>query len=287
MVRSATFVEGEDEFIFERGGLTVMISLLFFWYFSLVDRPVFGLDLERPGYGYSIDRGVLLRLVGFADDPNFFSVAASLSLFIGLSRSNFKCRNFFLMLIAISMFFTFSRSGLLAIMVGLVFAFRNRISPRYFWTLLTLFIVSLVGYFLYGSIVSLLNLSAESVVDRSIEGGFLSRFNLIGMILTRSSLEFFGNGIGSAKALLGIHSHNTFFDFLFEGGYIPGFIYLAICSVFVFKAWLKPSLMSGFGVVVIASSAVLSIGYQPILVLTLMMAGRYRDLDTERSAHVK
>ncbi|WP_022959108.1 hypothetical protein [Spongiibacter tropicus] len=266
---------GEKQVVFNVSIIVALLSILMFLYFVFIDRPVFGQDLIRPGYGYAIDRGVLLRLVGFADDPNFYVLAMIFPLLLMFSEKKIKYRKVGGIIILASLLLTFSRSGLIAVVVGILAFYIKKISFRMLaWAAVSV-VLSLLISALYGFVVSELKTNEDVVVERSFSSGFDSRNNLLSLALMKEDFSAFGNGIGRAKDIIGIHSHNSYFDYIFDSGYVP-FSILAIILLFFFTdLYRRPSIFSAYAASIVVGAAALSIPFQPMLILMIMCSHRY------------
>lgn len=276
MQRGWTLSFANRQLIFSVSIIIAVLSILMFAYYSLLARPVFGIDPIRPGYGYAIDRGVLLRLVGFADDPNFYVLGMVLPLLIGMSEKGLKFRKIGLLLIVLSLILTFSRSGLLAVVFGVATYYFKRVSFKVAIAgLITLMVFSVSGLF-YGSLLGQLRTNDDSVVERSFSSGFDSRGNLLNLALNEEDLKPFGNGIGRAKDIIGIHSHNSYFDYIFDAGLVPFSLLILIMCLFVFDTIRSPTLISAYGVSICVGAAALSIGFHPLFLLLIMLGSRFK-----------
>jgi hypothetical protein len=261
--------------IYNAGVLIALLSIAMFLYFSVISRPVFGVDSIRPGFGYAIDRGVLIRLVGFADDPNFYVLGMILPLLIGMSEPKFKYRKIGLILISLSLVLTFSRSGLLAVIFGTGAFYFRRISVKLALGVIVVGLLSLALGLVYGLLIEGLKTSQTTTVDRSFSGGFDSRSNLLVLAMEKEDLKYFGNGIGRAKDAIGLHSHNSYFDYIFDAGLVPFAILLLIIIFFVLDSFFKSTILSAYTVSICVGAAALSIGFHPLFLLFLMASGRY------------
>lgn len=267
----------QKQLIFNVGVLTSIAAIIMFAYFSLIARPVFGVDSIRPGYGYAIDRGVLLRLVGFADDPNFYAVGVLLPLLIGLGVPKLKWRTVGLVVIISSIILTFSRSGSLAIACALAAMFFSRVKLRSFVIGAVVLLLAVPIVTLTGTLIEGLKTSENVEVSRDFSSGLSGRNNLLMLAVAEQPITFWGNGLGVTKTLIGLHSHNTYFDYLYEAGFIP-FLLLIICvGLACIRSVKTPNLINSYGVGVLVGAGAVSIGFQPLFILLILMGGKYVD----------
>ncbi|NKI19552.1 hypothetical protein HCU74_19265 [Spongiibacter sp. KMU-166] len=273
--RQWTLSLSQKQLFFSVGIVIAFLSLVMFFYFTIIDRPRFGVDLIRPGYGYAIDRGVLLRLVGFADDPNFYVLGMIFPLLLGMSEK-LKYRKIGIFIIVLSMILTFSRSGLVAVVAGLFVFYCKRIDIKHFVVALVFVGAAFGGIAVFDTLMGELKTSDNVTVERSFLSGMMSRNNLLSLALREEEIKLFGNGIGRAKEVIGIHSHNSYFDYIFDAGIIPFVFLLLIMAVSVYEAFKRPTLVSAYTISIMVGAAALSISYQPMLLLMVMISGRYR-----------
>jgi O-antigen ligase len=274
---SWTLSKNQKQFIADVGLVTAILSLFMFFYFSFWDRPVWGEASIRPGYGYAIDRGVLLRLVGFSEDPNFFVIGSLLPFLICLCEKHLKRRVITIAVLGLAMVFTFSRSGFFTVIAAVASYYFLRIKVSHLKFIVP-FAIALVPIVLIGfSYFDDLKVNDSADVDRGFVSGLLSRSALLSILLEKESFSFFGNGLGISKEILGIHSHNTYFDFLFEGGVVPFVVFVVITLSYIFSAFYKPSLIKSYGVGVIIGASAVSISFQPLLSLVILLGSKYAD----------
>lgn len=265
------------QFIVDIGLITAVFAVAMFIYFSYFNRPSWGESAIRPGYGYAIDRGVLLRLVGFADDPNFYVIGSTLPLLLAFHNSAVKRRNLTISVVLLSMVLTFSRSGLFSVVACFAALYFLRLKVSHAKVILPVLLLILPLFFVATTSFDSLKTNEAAEVDRGIISGLLSRSNLIVLLLEQRDIVFFGNGLGVSKELIGLHSHNTFFDFLFEGGVLPFLAFLAMTLSYIAFAFCRPNVIAAYGVGVIVGSLAVSIAFQPLLILVMLMGPKYVD----------
>lgn len=263
----------ERQFIVDVGLFVSLLSLLMFMYYFFLAPPTFGVDPTRPGFGYAIDRGTTLRLVGFADDPNFFTIAAILPLLIVLADSEIKRRKIALIFLVTAMFFSLSRTGLAALVVGLCGLFLLKRSKVVLW----IPVFAAVGLMLLLSldlVFEQLSLS-QSASSRGLEEGLESRLNLINLLLRYESISLLGNGFGYSKELIGLHSHNTYFDFLFEGGAISFAVFLGFLLIVTLRNFPLTNVFQVYSLCIFVCIFGVSLPFYPLLYLLPLLALRY------------
>src|SRR5690606_18721022 len=92
-----------NKVVFLAGVLVSAVSVGFYIPALLdVARIAASSDLWKPGTIYVLDQGGVLRLIGFAGDPNFLSLWLSLSLTTGLSVRPSTWRNLGLVVITLA-----------------------------------------------------------------------------------------------------------------------------------------------------------------------------------------
>jgi len=201
----------------------------------------------KPDIIYVLGQAGVLRLKGFAGDPNFYSLWMSVSLFCGLTVS--KIRRLWKWL-GITVIIT---SILLALSRGFFVALGASSLLIALWLTLFHAKISWRKYakpIIVGSIfISLIALMPLSHIQRSPAQLLINRFQLtattprFGMwkeiLSDLPSHLLLGAGLRSAEWTLGgMYSHNSYMDLLFETGLI-GFILWAFFGVFILKQGLS------------------------------------------------
>lgn len=264
--------------------LTSTLSIIMFLYFVFIERPTLGVSEIRPGFGYAIDRGVLLRLVGFTSDPNFYCLGLMLPFLICIKERAIKNRKLILFVMIISFILTMSRSGAIIMILGLVLLFFTDIkrfsSLLLYSVIFSLFTMAAIA--IYGG--SLL-VTENAELDRGFITGILSRFNLVENIVKGYSFELFGNGIGKSKELIGYHSHNTYFDFLFECGVVPFIIFMSYVILMLRQLFKNLNPLSIFAILIFVSIFSVSLPFNPIVYLIPLVCLRMKYVEETKNAH--
>lgn len=264
--------------------LTSTLSIIMFLYFVFVERPTLGVSEIRPGFGYAIDRGVLLRLVGFTSDPNFYCLGLMLPFLICIKERAIKNRKLILFVMIISFILTMSRSGAIIMILGLVLLFFTdikRFSSLLLYSVIFSFF-TMAAIAIYGG--SLL-VAENAELDRGFITGILSRFNFVENIVKGYSFELFGNGIGKSKELIGYHSHNTYFDFLFECGVIPFIIFMSYVILMLRQLFKNLNPLSIFAILIFVSIFSVSLPFNPIIYLIPLVCLRMKYVEETKNAH--
>lgn len=191
----------------------------------------------RTNTVYEGDRGNLLRLRGFSGDPNFFALYLLPSLFCGLVtniRIRWKLPGVSVILLAI--FFSYSRgialSMTLSIFILIIHSVRNPLYRRYIMMLSSLFAI-----FVFVAFVSLMTkrFSVGHWWTRFTVGTSDNRFSMWHILAIQFDSFYsllIGFGLRSGENMLGVVSHNTYLDLLFDTGLV-GFLLFVIFIFYV------------------------------------------------------
>jgi O-antigen ligase len=265
----------QKQFICNFAWLTSISALVLFFYFSYFNRPIFGIDQIRPGYGYAIDRGILLRLVGMADDPNFYALASLLPFLLALYTKEIKYRKVILFSILLSVVFTFSRTGIVIYVLAFSLSLLNKNKGKIH--IIMILSITTILCIMSWKMIYFLTIDFSHVVNRSFDTGIMSRFALLESVYGRAdeNLKIFGNGVGISKDLIGLHSHNTYFDYLFEGGIVAFMIFMIFSFLSTFNSFVKKGYLHGFNICIFVSAFTLSLSFNPILILLPLLIYRH------------
>jgi O-antigen ligase len=197
-----------------------------FFYPEIISNP----SLWKPSIGYELDEGKVMRLIGFAKDPNFYSLWISLAFFIGFSRSLSLSRLVVLATIGVSLVLAMSRTFGLAILISTIIlilyslAMRVRSREYIYRVLIGVAIIATASYI----ITFFMNYNLISfLIERVMLANATPRFDMWQQILGKMGETWnpiIGAGLRGAEiALEGNYSHNSYLDVLFETGLI-GFL---------------------------------------------------------------
>lgn len=195
-------------------------------YTEIVAKPA----LWHSPIGYVLDQGGVLRLIGLAKDPNFYSLWMTLPLIGGLIRGRFALLLW--LPIALSVGMALSRSFFIALFVAsLILApisWCNRSLRSSFNRLVT--IPSLMV--LTTLCASLLWTNIEYISKRialAEQTPRFERWEILSGRMTEQWNPILGAGLRSAEMLLGgKYSHSTYLDALFETGIVGFTLWITI-----------------------------------------------------------
>jgi|GEM_PF-2338724 len=275
--------------LFRIGSVIAILAILmyiFSWfrYLEIVSSP----RLWKPTIGYNLDQGGVLRLIGFARDPNFYSLWIALPFFIGFTKQ-FSLRHLLIFIpIGLSVILAMSRGfaiGFLASiailsLVGRIIKVKKRNLKedvkRYIKMLfvgIALYLMVVIGFqFIIGFDIHQFAKRIELVGEtprwnmwNQLKEAFTERWNPITGLGLRAAEE----------SLEGAYSHNTYLDVLFETGLVGFAIFnllLFYVTVFALKRityleWI-PYVQTWF--VLLVMFGAFSLGYNPF---TWLMIG--------------
>lgn len=214
-----------NKVVFLMGVLVSVVSVGFYIPVLLdVARIAASSDLWKPGTIYVLDQGGVLRLIGFAGDPNFLSLWLSLSLTTGLSVRPSKWRNLGLVVITIALTFALSRGFVVSAMLSLlVMTLGAAVRPssraaiqRYLRPVGVLAIgvlVLVIMEIVFGGVLW------RQILTRIQLAGATPRFAMWSRLLEVDFNPLVGLGLrGAQDVLAGKYSHNTYLDIVFETG---------------------------------------------------------------------
>lgn len=231
-----------NKVVFLIGIVVAALSLTFYLlamrdYQDILSNPV----RWKPKTIYELGQAGILRLQGFAGDPNFYSLWMSLSLFCGLIVTGVRrlWKWFGIAIIAASILLAFSRGFFVALGASslLILLWLALFRAKTLWRKYARPVI--VGAIAIG-IISLIPLPhiqdtpAQLLITRFQLTATTPRFAMWEEILNKlPSQLLLGKGLRSAEwALAGRYSHNSYMDLLFETGII-GFILWAFFAIFV------------------------------------------------------
>ncbi len=206
----------------------------------------------KPGIGYVLDQGGVLRLIGFAKDPNFYSLWIAPSLFAGLSLAFSPSRLVVVIIIGLSLAFAMSRGFAMALLISTVIlivallAIRRRsvylkrlVGAAAISAIIAIGLTSVMGYDFLSILEKRIELASQSpryAMWHQIFGEAAESWNLL-----------IGAGLRGAEEILeGAYSHNSYLDVLFETGLV-GFLiwifligYTTLCALrrIKYREWL-------------------------------------------------
>lgn len=198
-------------------------------------------NLWKPGIVYVLDQGGVLRLIGFARDPNFFSLWMSLSFATGWSLRDSYIRNVGLFVIGLSLLLALSRgfvaAVVLSILVLVATAMWRRSTRRVMCQYLRLVGIAVAG------VVGLVAIGLasggvfwEQILTRIELASVTPRFAMWATLLNTELNPLVGLGLrGVQEVLGGSYSHNTYLDIIFETGLIGMGIWGTV--VFMVTIW--------------------------------------------------
>lgn len=235
----------------------------------------------KPGIGYILDSGGVLRLIGFATDPNFYSLWIVPSFFVGLSLAFSPSRLVMAIIIGLSLALAMSRGFALAVListviliVALLAARRRSVYVKRLMGAVTILAIITIG------LASVMDYDFLSMLEKRAELASQSpRFAMWHRILGEMAETWnplVGVGLRGAEEILeGAYSHNSYLDVLFETG-LAGFLiwtfligYTTLCALrrIKYQEWL-PWVHAWF--VLMVMFAFFSLVYHPF---TWLVAG--------------
>jgi O-antigen ligase len=180
--------------------------------------------------GYVLDAGGVLRLIGLARDPNFYSLWMTPLLITGLMRG--RLGTVLWLPIALSLGMALSRSFFVAILFTsftlIPMLWSVRTLRKYFAkiTIMPLIMISVI------LCVSVLWTDTEYIskrielADKTIR---FERWHMLNHAIVEDWNPIWGSGLRSTQLLLkGVYSHSTYLDALFETGLVGFFLWLTI-----------------------------------------------------------
>ncbi|WP_157722029.1 O-antigen ligase family protein [Tumebacillus avium] len=218
-------------------GIAVAALVLFFQAAGNMQRIAFHPSLWRPGIGYVLDQGGVMRLVGFAEDPNFYSIYMALPLLIGFSLLSRK-RWLGIGVIGLSLvlansrtfYLVFAMSSLLLLAAAILFRQGKAVSgylKSIGGSVLAIGIAAWIWSLWQGDLLQMI-LKRFDLLEKS------GRFELWDRLLANGTGDFWlGKGLrGSEQLLGGMYSHNSYLDLLVETGFV-GLVLWGLFALFV------------------------------------------------------
>lgn len=226
-----------NKLVFFMGVGVAGLSVVFFlWkaysYSAIIANP----DLLNPPLIYEVGRKGVLRLKGFAGDPNFYSLWMVVSLLCGFTLSK-SIRSFWrwfgILVIGVSLLLAMSRGFALAFVGAILFLGFIWIIKRY-WKRgeVRQYVKPLVvgGVFLF--VLAFIPLpffdgSVGQMVLERFRLGAGNRWELWSTVLNEEGQNFLiGSGLRGVEAVLsGRYSHNSYLDLIVETGIIGLFLW--------------------------------------------------------------
>lgn len=237
-------------------------------------------NLWKPSIIYILDQGGVLRLTGFAKDPNFYSLWISPALFASLALGKFSLAVIVgLLIISVSLVLAMSRGFMLALFVSTIIlvvcqvvrkaiygsrfrAYTRRLLGVFVTLVLSGILLQLGGYNVSGFLLKRIELAKETPR--------FEMWSLLSKAMQKCWNPLFGSGLRSTQvALGGLYSHNSYIDILFETGllgfvlWVSILVYVSIISLR--RAWFDEALMPWVQVwfVVLTMFAGFSLVYNP------------------------
>ena len=243
----------------------------------------------KPGIGYILDQGGVLRLIGFAKDPNFYSLWIAPLFLAGLSLPFSLLRLVMMIIIGLSLALAMSRGFVLAFSISSVILIFALLAIRRH----SVYVKRLVGAAAISAIIaigltSVMGYDFLSIWEKRIELASQSpRYAMWHQILGETAETWnplIGAGLRGAEEILeGAYSHNSYLDVLFENGLV-GFLiwifligYTTLCALrrIKYQEWL-PWVHSWF--ILIVMFAFFSLVYHPFtwLMIGILAASPFR-----------
>jgi len=191
-------------------------------------------SLWKPNIIYILDQGGVLRLTGFAKDPNFYSLWMAPAFFVGLSLPFSIVRVIGILIIGLSCVLAMSRSFILAFLVSsltlfFLIIFWAKTNYSYVMRIASILILIIIIVILFQALgFNFLDFFFHRIELIEQTPRFAMWRNLIDS-MSNNWNPFFGTGLrGAQETLGGSYTHNSYFDVLFETG-LPGlFLWLSL-----------------------------------------------------------
>ncbi|GBC92256.1 hypothetical protein HRbin15_00721 [bacterium HR15] len=211
-------------------GLAVIAIGLYISGLSQYERIIANSNLQHPSVGYYLDSGGVLRLIGLAKDPNFYSLWMTPLLITGLIRGRFS--TVLWLPIALSVGMALSRSFFIAILFTSLaltpMLWSARALRKYIIRIITvpLLMISVI------LCVSVLWTDTEYIskrIELAEKTIRFERWHILNHAIVEDWNPIWGSGLRSTELLLGgKYSHSTYLDALFETGLTGFSLWLAI-----------------------------------------------------------
>jgi O-antigen ligase len=276
--------------LFWIGGIIASFAILM--YISALPRYweiLSDLSQWKPGIGYVLDQGGVLRLIGFAKDPNFYSLWIAPSFLAGLSLAFSPPRLVMMIIIGLSLALAMSRGFALAFAISTIIVIVALLALRR----RSVYIKRLVGAAAISVIIAIGLTSAMgydflSMLEKRAELASQSpRYAMWHQILSETAETWnplIGAGLrGTEEILEGAYSHNSYLDVLFETGLVGLLIwtflmgYTTFCALrrIKYQEW-SPWVHSWF--ILIVMFAFFSLAYHPFtwLIVGILTASPFK-----------
>ncbi|QIA26702.1 O-antigen ligase family protein [Thermaerobacter sp. PB12/4term] len=227
--------------VFRVGFVIAAVALILFGN-AMVHRTVIlatpSLWRPEPQIGYLVDQGGVIRLIGLARDPNFYSLWMAPLLLAGLTLRQSPEKWVGSLFMGLSIVFAMSRTFILVFVISTIFLFfctwkvsgRGGLRPYFSAILSSLIVICISG--------SLLARFADISVWDVIRRRYQLIFEAPRWIVWERLLAYLPDnvlfGIGSRGvqvALGGMYSHNSYLDLIIETGVVGFAIWAALTLV--------------------------------------------------------
>lgn len=217
-------------------------------YTTIISNPA----LWKPGIGYALDQGGVLRLIGLSKDPNFYSTFISFTFFAGITSSKSRLKWLGIAIIALSLILAMSRAFAVVLPISILIL----LAPTALSCKIRKALKAYIKSIFLGAVFALMlgvvwglfqgNLWQSIMLRMELASG-TPRFTMWEKLIELIKTDFnpvIGKGLRSAEeALGGAYSHNSYLDILFETGMI-GFtiwsLFIGFVTALAFKRLSEP-----------------------------------------------
>jgi O-antigen ligase len=191
------------------------------------------------GLGYTLDRGIALRLKGLTTDPNFFALYLGIPFFIGLSQRALPLRVPGTVAMGVAIGLSLSRTIIAALVATIALAmvaaaFRRTAGLRAYARAVGPALVLVIGAL--GVLVFWVEPLQDFVIGRLGSLTAQSRIPKWAQAWVLFEHPLIGEGLRSMDAVLGRFSHSTWLDFLIETGIVGLTIWVAFFALTLFTS---------------------------------------------------